>query len=95
MEKKYFIVRTDRAGVFFGKIKENKGTSIVMEEVRKLHYWDGAAAVEEISQIGTNKPNSCRFTVTVPEMEIATPIQILPCTEKAIENIKNVKEWRA
>ena len=93
--KDYFIVRTDRAGVFFGKIKLNKETSIIMTDVRKLHYWVGAAAVEELSQTGANKPAECRFTVTIPEMEIASPIQIIPCTEKAIEVIKSIKEWKA
>lgn len=95
MKQNYFIVRTNRAGVFFGKIKEKSKDSVVMTDVRKLHYWDGAAAVEEIALIGTKKPSQCRFTVTVPEMEIADPIQIIPCTDEATDIIKSVKEWKA
>jgi hypothetical protein len=91
----FVIVRADRAGVFFGKIKAKDGDNVVLEQVRKLHYWEGAAAVEEIAMIGTKNPYDCRFTVTVPEMEIAQAIQIIPCTEEAISVIQNVKEWKA
>ncbi len=88
----YYIVRTDRAGVFFGKIKEKKETSVTMTEVRKIHYWDGACAVEEISQSGV--ANSSRLTVTVPEMELSNWIQILPCTDAATNNLKGKLEWK-
>jgi len=95
MKGKYVIVRADRAGVFFGKLKERKGTEVTLTEVRKLHYWDGAAAIEEISAIGSRKPNDCRFTITVPEMEITGVCQVIPCQDKAIEVIKSVREWKA
>ena len=95
MKNKYVIVRADRAGVFFGKLEEKNGQEVRMSEVRKLHYWDGAAAVEEIAMIGTKRPDNCRFTVTVPSMTIEAVIQTLPCTKEAIEVIKSVKEWRA
>lgn len=88
----YFIVRTDRAGVFFGKIKENKTTSIIMTDVRKIHYWDGANAVEQVAVDGVN--DNSRLTVAISEMEIAAPIQIIPCTDKAFKNLNSKKEWR-
>jgi len=87
-----YIVRADRAGVFFGEIKENKGTSVVMTNVRKIHYWEGAAAVEQIAMSGIS--GSSRLTVVVPEMEIMTPIQIIPCSEQATENLKGWNEWK-
>jgi hypothetical protein len=95
MKGKYVIVRADRAGVFFGKLEEKNGQEVKLSDVRKLHYWDGAAAVEEISMIGTKKPDNCRFTVTVPSMVVDGVVQIIPCTEKSIEIIKSVKEWKA
>lgn len=88
----YYIVRTDRAGVFFGQIKEKKENSVVMTDVRKIHYWDGAAAVEQIATDGVN--DSSRLTVVIPEMEIDKWIQIIPCTDKATNNLKNQKEWK-
>ena len=95
MKNKYVIVRADRAGVFFGKLKEKRGQEVELTEVRKLHYWNGAAAVEEIAMIGTKKPDECRFTVTVPSMVIDECVQILPCTKEAVDVIQKVKEWTA
>lgn len=95
MKNKYVIARCDRAGVFFGKYEKQEGNQLTLTEVRKLHYWDGAAAVEEISLIGTKKPDNCRFTVEIPSMVVLDPIQIIPCTNKAIEVIKSVKPWTA
>ena len=95
MKGKFVIVRADRAGVFFGKLKEKNGQEVTLTEVRKLHYWNGAAAVEEIAMIGTKKPNDCRFTVTVPEMVIDGCNQVLLCTKESEEAIKSVKEWKA
>lgn len=95
MKGKYVIVRADRAGVFFGKLEEKNGQEVTLSDVRKLHYWDGAAAVEEIAQIGTKKPGNCRFTVTVPSMVVDGVCQVIPCAEEAIKTIQSVSEWRA
>ena len=90
----YFIVRCDKAGVFFGQIKERNEPEVTMTNVRKLWYWDGACAVEELATNGTKKPDNCKFTITIPEMVIADPVQIIPCTDKAIESINGVKVWK-
>lgn len=90
---KFYIVRADRAGVFFGKIKERSQGEVTMTDVRKVWYWDGACAVEQLAMDGTTKPNDCKLTVVVPEMVIASPIQIIPCTEKAVKSLSGVKIW--
>ncbi len=94
MKDQFYIVRADRAGVFFGKVKERNAAEITMTEVRKLFYWDGACAVEELAMNGTKKPNDCKFTVTIPEMVIAHPIQVIPCTDAATESLSGVKAWK-
>jgi hypothetical protein len=97
-KQNYYIVRAESAGVFFGQIEEqeaetcNKEGQVKMNNLRKIHYWDGACAVEQISQTGVNA--NSRLTVTVATMNIAKPIQVIPCTEKAIENLLNQKEWK-
>lgn len=89
-----YIVRCDRAGVFFGGIKERDGQEATLTNVRKLWYWSGACAVEQLAMDGTADPDDCKFTVTVPEMVVTGVIQVLPCTEKAAESLRTVKEWR-
>ena len=93
-KEQMYIVRCDRAGVFFGAIKERSGTEATMTTVRKLWYWDGAAAVEQLAVDGTSAPENCEFTVTVPEMVVTGVIQVIPCTEKAAASLGGVKAWK-
>lgn len=95
MKGKYVIVRAEGAGVLFGILESKNGREVHLKNVRKLHYWEGAAAPEGLANDGTSKPDSCRFTVTVSEMIVDNCLQVIPCTEKAIESIKSVKEWKA
>ena len=92
---KKVIIRADRAGVFFGTLTEKDGDEVLLTNARKLYYWNGAAAIEEIANIGTKKPKDCKFTVVVKSITIMQVIQILPCTGEAIKVIENVPEWRA
>lgn len=94
MENKYYIVRAREAGVFFGEIKKRSSEEITMKNVRKLWYWEGACAVEQIAVAGVAKPENCKFTVVVDEMIIANPIQIIPCSEKSKNSIDGVKIWK-
>jgi hypothetical protein len=94
MEKKKVIVRGDRSGVFFGTLESRNGREVKLSNCRKLFYWDGAAAVEQLAVDGTKKSDECKFTVIVPESEILDAIQIIPCSEEAVISIEGVKVWR-
>lgn len=95
MKEQNYIVRADRAGVFFGKIKERSGSEVTMTDVRRIWYWSGAASLSELAVEGTKKPKDCKFTIYVPEMIILGVIEIIPCTAEAEVSIKEVPEWRA
>lgn len=92
--EKYYIVRSDRAGVFAGNIKERNGDEVTMTNVRRIWYWDGAASLSQMAVEGVKKPRNCKFTVTVPEMTILGVIELIPCTDEAEKNIKGVPEWK-
>lgn len=92
--EKKVIVRADRAGVFFGTLTRKKGSEVTLTNARKLFYWSGAGAVEQIAVDGVSKQEDCKFTVVVEEITILNVVQIIPCTEKSIANIENVKEWK-
>ena len=93
MENKYYIIRGDRSGVFFGQISGRNGLEVELRNVRKLWYWDGACAVEQLAMDGVTDPSRCKFTVVVPEMVITDAIQILPCSDKAAKILGEVKVW--
>ena len=90
---KKVIVRGDRSGVFFGTLAAKDGQEVKLEKCRRLWYWDGAASISQLSVDGTHKPEECKFTVTVDEIEILDAIEIIPCTDKAIESIESVGVW--
>ena len=92
--KNYVIVRGDRSGVFFGELKERSGQEVELRNARKLWYWDGAAAVEQLARDGVSLPRNCKFTVTVEEMTITDAIQLIPCTDAAQKSISGVAEWK-
>ena len=94
MKTQKVIIRADRAGVFFGEIKERNGSEVVMTNCRRLFYWSGAASVSQLSVDGTNRPKDCKFTLAVDEMIILGLIEIIPCTEKAIKSINGVPVWK-
>ena len=95
MDNKWYIIRCDRAGVFFGHVKERNGGEATLADVRRLWYWDGAASLSQIAVEGVKKPRNCKFTVTVPEMTVLGVIEITQCTDKAAACILKVPEWKA
>ena len=93
MEQK-FIVRTDRAGVFFAEITSRNGSEAELKNARRLWYWNGAASLSQLATEGVTKPRDCKFTVTVDSCTVLGVIEIIPCTEKAVKSINNVPVWK-
>lgn len=90
-----FIVRCDRAGVFYGEIVSRNGQEVEMKDARNIWYWDGAATVMQLAAEGVSKPKTCKFSVPVESLVLLEAIQIIPCTDKAVESLDAVKPWRA
>ncbi len=89
----YKIVRTYSAGVFAGYIESREGKEVVMRNVRRIWYWDGACSLSELAVNGTCKPENCKFAIPVDRILVTEAIEILDVTEKAKESIEGVKEW--
>ena len=89
-----YIIRCDRAGVFYAEINERRGSEADLVNARRLWYWDGAASLSQLATDGVTAPRKCKFTVTVPEMTVLGVIEIIPCTKAAVESIDGVAEWR-
>lgn len=91
---KKVIVRADRAGVFYGTLVKKEGSEVELSNCRRLWYWDGACSISQLAIDGTKKPDNCKFTMSVERINILGVIEIIPCTEKAINSIENVKIWK-
>ena len=91
----YKIVRTQSAGVFAGYIESRNGQEVVMRDVRRLWYWEGAASLSQLAVDGTSKPARCKFPIAVDRIELMQAIEILDVTQKARESIASVPVWSA
>jgi len=94
-KSKYVIVRTYSAGVFAGNLVSRKGQEVVLSDARRLWSWCGAASLSQLAVTGTNNPNSCKFPVAVPRVELLQAIEIIDVTPAAESSIKAVPVWTA
>lgn len=91
----YVIIRTYSAGVHAGYLKSRNGKEVVLNNSRRIWYWDGAASLSQMAVDGVSKPENCKFAVVLPEIILTEAIEIILCTEKAKLCIEAVKEWKA
>lgn len=89
-----YIIRCDRAGVFYAEIKERRGSEADLVNARRLWYWEGAASLSQLATEGTKAPRNCKFTVTVPSMTVLGVIETIPCSKAAVQSIDGVPEWK-
>lgn len=94
MLNKKVIIRAEKAGVFFGTLKEKNGSEVTLTDCRRIWYWDGAASISQLAAEGTVKPKNCKFTVPVSEITVLGVIEIIPCSEQAIKSIEGVEKWK-
>lgn len=91
---KYCIVRTYSAGVFAGILDSLDGKVGLVKKARRIWYWDGAASLSQLAMEGTSKPENCKFPCEVDKVLLTEIIEVIPCTDKAIESIKGVEVWK-
>ena len=90
---KYVIVRTYSAGVHAGTLASRDGKEVVLNNARRIWYWDGAASLSQLSVDGTSKLQNCKFPAEVEEILLTEVIEIIPCTDRARESIAGVPVW--
>ena len=89
----YVIVRTYSAGCFAGELKSRDGKEVVLNNVRRLWYWDGAASLSQLAAEGVSKPENCKFPCEVQELNLTGIIEVIPATTGAQNSINSVKIW--
>jgi hypothetical protein len=88
-----YIIRTEKAGVFYAGLKERRGNEADLVDARRIWNWNGATECLQIALEGV-APSS-RITVKVPSLTVLGVTEIIPCSEKAGAAIDGVEEWRA
>lgn len=93
-KNKYYIVRGNSSGVFFGHIVEKDGSEVTLTDCRRIWYWAGACSLSQLAVEGTKKPDKCRFTMPVNGLTVLDVVEIMPCTDIAVQSIQSVKVWK-
>jgi hypothetical protein len=92
---RFVIVRTDRAGVFFGQLASKISSQITLKNSRRLWYWEGAASLSQLAVDGTKNPAKCKFPAPVAQQELLGVIEVIYTTVKAQVSINGVPVWTA
>ena len=89
---KYCIFRTYSAGVFFGKLAIKEGKECIIDECRRLYYWktNGGISLTEVAITGLHSDSK---VCAKKDRHWIEAIEIIACTEKAIESIKDKGDY--
>jgi hypothetical protein len=88
------MVRTYSAGIHFGYLKKQDGKQVELINSRRVWYWSGANSISQLAVEGSTKISECKIAMELPELILTEAIEIIPMTEKSIENLKSAKVWK-
>ena len=97
-KNKFYIIRANRAGVFMGKIAFIEGTTIGVNSLRRLYYWNGALDVSQLAKQGVTKAGSCKFSEQLEASDLSVVTELVefhPMTEKAVTSLNSVQAWKS
>ena len=87
---KKVLIRAKGAGVYFGTLEKMEGDQVKVVKVRNIWHWTGASCLSQIANEGVTGD---RIGPTVESMVINNVLQVIPLTERAIENLESQREW--
>lgn len=83
------IVRTYSAGVHFGRLANRDGKEVILNDVRRIWYWEGAFTLSAVAMFGISSKS--KISVAVPEILLTEVIEIIPCSEVATACLRALK----
>lgn len=92
----YVVVRTYSAWVhaWYLQSQSKDKTSCVLLNSRRLWYRDWAFTLSAVAKEWVRKPENCKFSCVVDEIELVGCIEYIKATEKSFISITNVQEWK-
>ena len=90
----YSIIRSDRFGIYFAEVKSQTEKTIVLQNARNIHYWNGAASVLQLATDPTNLRSNTRITMSVDTLSITDNVMVIPCTKVAEDFLKAFPVWK-
>ena len=92
---KMVIIRTYSAGVWFGKLAEKSGNEVILHQARRMWKWWAAESISLSScAIYGIKREQSKIVEAVDSVWLEA-IEIIPCSEKAVESIGSAPNVKA
>jgi hypothetical protein len=82
----YVIVRSGQSGVWCGKLVKRKGSTVTLDDARKIWRWRGANTTSDIARTGIDEDYS-RVAAAVDGAVILGVCEVLPATSDAVARI--------
>ena len=99
LAKKFYgkvcMFRTYSAGVHFGTLIEKEGQEAHVKNSRRVWSWNGSATLSQLAMEGSSDIKNCKIAMIVSDIFLDQVIEVIPMTEKAIENLMSAEEWKA
>ena len=92
--EKIVIVRTYSAGVFYGKLKQVEGDSLILNDCRRIWCWYGAKNLSNIALVGVTDKLQTRISPKTQNHLAKGFIEIIPMSNDAINNLDSVPDWK-
>lgn len=70
------LIRTNGAGVHYGKLIARNGQEVHLKSARRIWSWNGALSLSEIAVSGVDLKNS-KLSVEIDEIILPTAIEII------------------
>lgn len=88
----HVLIRTDSAGVHFGRLESRNGTEATLSDSRRIWSWKGANTLNEVATTGIDQSSS-NVSQPVPEIDLTNVIEVIPLSEPARSNLEGCT-WR-
>lgn len=84
------IIRTYSAGVWFGKVSKKDGNEIYLKNARRINYFKVKSGIS-LSSVANNGLHEDSKVAEPVDIIWLQPIEIIPCTQVAIDSIEKIK----
>ena len=91
---KVVIVRGIQSGVYYGTLVSREGQEVELSDCRNIWSWSGANNLLQLANEGVKRPENSKISVAVNSIVLTDIVEILPCTQAAIDNLGGVEPWR-
>ena len=90
----YVIVRTYSAGVHAGFLSYHNKSEVILKKARRLFYWTNVKGISLSDLAVRGLGEDSKVCDTLKEIYLSNAIEIIPCTDEAMESIKNYTVYK-